>query len=177
MKVNTDSDLSFFFLKTGTMLETQSGCCSSQMKPHSMSFWTSASVASNDVRSKLLLLLFNRLSIRFDVDMMHDHLRIETRHVFVSPSKDVYIFFYKRYKILLLHRRQTFTYRDGLWVYLITHINLDYFFLCRRIALFKMIFPLEIKLLSPWINVEWLNVLFSFHLTGWCHVGEEFLWR
>ena len=35
-----------FFLSKGTMLATQSGCCSSRMKPYLMSFCTSASLAS-----------------------------------------------------------------------------------------------------------------------------------
>jgi len=40
--------------------------------------------------------------------------------------------------------------------------------------LHKMFLPLKVKLLSPWVGVECLNVLFSFHLTGRYHVGEEF---
>ena len=35
-----------FFLRTGTMLATRSGCCSSRMKPYLMSLWTSVSIAS-----------------------------------------------------------------------------------------------------------------------------------
>ena len=45
----------------------------------------------HDVRSELLLLLFDQFSIRFDVEMMHGHLTFETRHVFVAPSKDIYV--------------------------------------------------------------------------------------
>ena len=44
-KVNTDSDLSILF-KDVHNVSNQSGCCSSLMKPHVMSFWTSASIAS-----------------------------------------------------------------------------------------------------------------------------------
>jgi len=54
-----------------------------------------------DVRAKSSLLLFNRFNIRFDVEMMHGHLRVKTRHVFIAPCKDIYIFSYKRYKVLL----------------------------------------------------------------------------
>jgi len=59
----------------------------------------------HNIRSEASLLLFDQLSIQFDVETMHSYLRIETRHVFIAPSKDVYIFFYKRYKILLLRWR------------------------------------------------------------------------
>ena len=55
----------------------------------------------HDVRSKLSLLLLNWLGIQFDVGMMHGHLRIETRHVFIAPGKDIYILSYKRYEVLL----------------------------------------------------------------------------
>jgi len=46
---------------------------------------------SHDVGSKPSLLLLNRLGIRYDVAMMHGHLRIETRHVFIAPGKCIYI--------------------------------------------------------------------------------------
>jgi len=58
-------------------------------------------------------------------------------------------------------------------VRLITHIDLDHFILCRRLALLEILLILKIKFLSSWITVEWLNVFFSLHLTG--HVGEELL--
>jgi len=35
-----------FFLRMGTMLATQSGCCSPRRKPHSMSLWISVSIAA-----------------------------------------------------------------------------------------------------------------------------------
>jgi len=44
-KVNVDFDL-FVIFNTGIMLSTQSGCCSSRTKPHSMILWTSISIAS-----------------------------------------------------------------------------------------------------------------------------------
>ena len=119
-----------------------------------------------NARSDASLLLFDRLSIQFDVETMHSHLRIETRDVFIASSKDIYIFFYQEYKVLLLRLQQIFTYRDERLLRLITHINLDYFIIYRRAALFKMLLPLKIKLLSPWISIEWLNVLLWFHLTG-----------
>jgi len=58
-------------------------------------------------------------------------------------------------------------------VCLITHINLNYFIFGWRFALFKMPFPLKLKLLGPWICVEWLNVFVLLRLTDRCHVGKE----
>ena len=103
----------------------------------------------HDVRSKLSLLLLNQLGIRFDVKTMHDHLRIETRHIFIAPGKDIYILSYESYKVLLLRWQYAFTYRDEFWVCLITHINLDYFIFGWRLALFETLFLLMIKLLIP----------------------------
>ena len=57
-----------------------------------------------NVEPKLSLLLLNRFSVRFDIKTIHGYLRVKTGHVFIAPSKDVYIFFYKRYKVLLLYR-------------------------------------------------------------------------
>ena len=59
----------------------------------------------HEVRMKSSLLLFNWFGIRFDVEMIHGHLRVKTRHIFIAPCKDIYIFSYKRYKILLFFRR------------------------------------------------------------------------
>ena len=57
----------------------------------------------HDVGSKSSLLLLNRFSVRFDIKMMHGYnLRVETMHVFITPSKDIYIFLYERYKVSLL---------------------------------------------------------------------------
>ena len=58
----------------------------------------------HNVRLKSPLLLLNRFSVRLNIETMHGHLRVETRHIFIAPSKDVYIFLYKRYKVLLLYR-------------------------------------------------------------------------
>ena len=55
----------------------------------------------------------------------------------------------------------------------ITHINLDYFILCRMVAFLKILFPLKIKLLSPWISVEWLDIFVLLCLTDRRHVGKE----
>ena len=44
-----------------------------------------------DDRSNLSLLVLNLFSIRFDIKAMHSHLRIEAKHVFIAPSKDVNI--------------------------------------------------------------------------------------
>jgi len=51
------------------------------------------------------LLLFDWLSIWLDVDVMHHHLRVEARHVFIAPCKDIYILLYQGYKVLLLFWR------------------------------------------------------------------------
>ena len=56
-----------------------------------------------DVWSKPSLLLFNRFGIQFDIKMMHSHLRIEARHIFKTPSKDINIFLYEGYEALLLY--------------------------------------------------------------------------
>ena len=56
----------------------------------------------HDIRSKSSLLLLNRFGIQFDVKMMHGHLRIKTRHVFIALGKDIYILSYERYEVLLL---------------------------------------------------------------------------
>jgi len=56
----------------------------------------------HNVKSEASLLLFDWLNIRFDVEMMHNDLGIETGYVFIAPIKDIYIFFYQGYKILLL---------------------------------------------------------------------------
>jgi len=53
----------------------------------------------HNIRSKLSLLLLNQFSVRLDIETMHGHLRVETRHVFITPSEDIYIFSYKRYKV------------------------------------------------------------------------------
>jgi len=67
----------------------------------------------HDIRSKPLLLL-NRLRIRFDVETMHNHLRIEARHVFITPGKDIYILPYERYEVFFLCWQWAFAYRDEL---------------------------------------------------------------
>ena len=114
----------------------------------------------HNIRSEASLLLFDQLSIRFDIETMHNHLRVEIRHVFIAPGKDIYILFYQRCKDILLRWRQTFAYEDELRLLLVTHINLNYFIFCRKATSFKTLFSLKIKLLGPWIGVEWLNVLF-----------------
>jgi len=48
-----------------------------------------------DIRSKSSLLLLNQLGIWFNVKIMHGHLRIEARHVFIAPVKTS-IYFYMR---------------------------------------------------------------------------------
>jgi len=53
----------------------------------------------HDVMLKPTLLLLNRFCIRFDIKIMHNHLRIEVRHVFISPSKDANILPYERYEV------------------------------------------------------------------------------
>jgi len=127
----------------------------------------------HDARSKLSLLLLNQFSIRLDVEMVHSHLRVEARYVFIAPSKDVNILSYEGCEVLILYRRQAFAYRDGLWVCLITHINLNYLTFSQKFTLFEMLLPFKIKLLSPRISVEWLNVFILLRLTDRCHVGEE----
>jgi len=51
----------------------------------------------HDIRSKPSFLLLNRFSIGLDIKMMHSHLRIEARHVFIAPNKDVNILPYEEY--------------------------------------------------------------------------------
>jgi len=128
-----------------------------------------------NIRSELSLLLFDWLIIRLDVEAMHSHLKVEARHVFIAPSKDIYILFYQGYKVLLLCQRQIFAYKDELRARWITNINLYYCIFSRRITLFKTLLLLKIQLLSPRISVEWLSVLFWLHLAGRRHVDEEFL--
>ena len=55
-----------------------------------------------DVRSKPSSLLLNRLGIRFDVEMIHGHQRIEATHVFIAPCKDIYVLPYERYEAFIL---------------------------------------------------------------------------
>lgn len=43
------------------------------------------------------LLLFDRFRFRIDVELIHDHLRVETWYVFVSPCEDVYVLSNKFY--------------------------------------------------------------------------------
>ena len=52
---------------------------------------------------------------------------------------------------------------------LITHVDLNHIIFNWRFALFKML----LKLLSPRIGVEWLNVFVLLCLTDKCHVGNE----
>jgi len=59
----------------------------------------------HDIMSEPSLLLFDWLSIRLDVEVMHRYLRVEARHVFITPSKDIYILLYQGYKVLLLFWR------------------------------------------------------------------------
>jgi len=129
----------------------------------------------HNIRSESTLLLFDRLNIWLDVEVMYSHLRVEIWHFFITPSKDIYILLYQGCMVLLLWRWQAFSYRDKLRVCLITNIILNHFIFCRRVMLFKMFLPLKIQLLSPRVIVERLMVLFWFHLTGRGHVDEEFL--
>ena len=97
----------------------------------------------HDVRSKPSLLLLNRFSIRFDIKMMHNHMRIEARYVFIALVKDIYILPYEIYEVLLLCWRQAFTYRNKIWMCLITHIDLDHLIFIWRFVLFEMLFLLK----------------------------------
>jgi len=56
-----------------------------------------------DVRSKLSLLLLHLFSIWFDIEMLHSHLRIKARHIFIAPSKNINILLYEGYEVLLLY--------------------------------------------------------------------------
>ena len=99
-----DTNLNFpFFLRTGTMLATQSGCCSSRMKPHTMSLWTSASIASIMFGQSSLLLL-DWLGIRLDIRTMHGYLRIKFGHVFIVPCKDIDILSYEYNQFFFLRK-------------------------------------------------------------------------
>ena len=103
---------------------------------------------------------------------MHSHLRIEARHVFIAPSKDINILMYEGYERLLFYWRQAFAYGDELWMFLITDIDLDHFIFDQRFALFKMLLSLKIKLLSSRISVEELDVFVFLCLTSGCHIGR-----
>jgi len=126
-----------------------------------------------DVGAKPSLLLLDRFGILFDVETVHGYMRIKSRHVFIALNKDIFILSYERYKVLLLSKRQAFAYRDELWVCLITYVNLDYLIFGKKLALFETLLLLKIKLLSPWISIEWLYVFVLLHLTYWRHVSEE----
>ena len=76
-----------FFLRMGTILATQSGCCSSRMKPRSMSFMNFSLDHLHDVRTKLSLLLLERFGIRFDVEMVHGYVMVKTRQFFMLQAK------------------------------------------------------------------------------------------
>ena len=70
----------------------------------------------HEVRPKPSLLLLNRFSIRFDVEMMYGHLWVKAGHVCIAPSEDINIFLYKSYEVFSFCLRQAITYKDGLWV-------------------------------------------------------------
>ena len=47
--------------------------------------------------AKSSLLLLDKLCVRIDIEVMHSHLRIKSRHVFVIPSEDISVLLNKRY--------------------------------------------------------------------------------
>ena len=57
----------------------------------------------HNIRLEASLLLFDRLSIRFDAETIYGYLRVKTRHVFIASSKDVNILQYEGYKALFLY--------------------------------------------------------------------------
>ena len=135
------------------MLATQSECCSSCMKPHSMSLWTSISIASIMSGRKrryccftglMSGLVFNRCMAICD----------QNRAYFITPCKDIDILSYKSYQSSL-------SVSDKLSL---IEIDLNYPILSWRLMLFKSLLPLEIKLLSPWLSVKHFNILFMFQL-------------
>jgi len=59
----------------------------------------------HDVGAKLSMMLLDQFGIRFHIETVHGYVRFESRYVFILPRKDIYIFSYERYKVLLLSRR------------------------------------------------------------------------
>jgi len=84
-----------FFLVTGTILATQLGCCSSLIKSEFISFLTSDWIAF--ILGRTVVLLLDGLHLRIDVEAMHSHLRIKSRHILIIPSENIYILSHKRY--------------------------------------------------------------------------------
>jgi len=101
MEVDANSDLSIF-LKQGDNISNLVCVLFLSNEVAFDEFMNFSFDCFHDVGSKPSLLLLNRFGTRFDVEMMHSHLRIETTHVFIAPSKDINILPYERYEILLL---------------------------------------------------------------------------
>jgi len=51
----------------------------------------------HDFKTELSLLLFDWFGVRVDVEMMHNNLGVEPRHIFIISSEDIYILSYKLY--------------------------------------------------------------------------------
>jgi len=87
---NADSDLSIFFKRRDNvsnpvwMLLLSNEATFDEFLNFDFDYF-------HDVRSILSLLLLNQFSIRFNIEMLHCHLRIEARHIFIVPGKDVNI--------------------------------------------------------------------------------------
>ena len=87
-KVNTNPDL-FVLFKDGYNISNQVWMLFLSNEATFDEFLNLIFDCLHNVRSEASLLFFDWLSIQFNIEMMHSHLRIETRHVFIAPSKDV----------------------------------------------------------------------------------------
>jgi len=97
VKINTDSDL-FVLFKDGYNISNLVWVLFLSNEATFDEFFDLHFDCLYYVGSEASLLLLDQFSIRFDVETMHGYLRIENMHVFITLSKDVYIYFCKDIK-------------------------------------------------------------------------------